>query len=199
MIVAPSNSNKSELVAKFHINNADVQTTEINEGGTYTAPSGDANIKWVMALGNITLGDAGYTVAQAGGVQLLRRDLGDIEIFNNHTHAGTLLMGSQGLDAGNAQGMCATASTVILHLSKQIMAPDQLLLGLTATGFGAGQQYSVRVGETTQNLNLSISQRPINATLNATNNQASQDVYINLPQVQGAGLCLSYIEYDSKH
>ena len=199
IIVAPSNSNKSDLVAKFHINNPDVQVTEIPEGATYSAPTGNNDIKWEMALGDVVLGDAGYTVAQAGGVQLLRRDMGDIEIFNNHTHAGTLLMGSQGLDASNAQGMCATSSTVILHLSKQILAPDQLLLGLTATGMGNGQQYSIRIGETTQNLNLALSQRPLNAALNATNNQSSQDVYINLPNVQGAGLCISYLEVTTKH
>jgi len=199
IIIAPSNSNKSELVTKFHVNNADVQTTEIPEGAAYTAPTGDTTIKWELAVGNITLNDPGYTVAQAGGVQLLRRDLGDIAILNNHTHTGSLLGATMGLDVANAQGMCATSTVVTLNLNKQVMSPDSLRLGLTATGTGGGQQYSVRIGETTQNLNLGNSQRPIDALINATNNQASSQIYLNVPQVQGAGLCISYVEYVAGH
>mgnify|MGYP000594315493 CR=1 FL=1 len=199
IIVAPSNSNKSDLVAKFHINNPDVMVTEINEGATYTAPVDDNSIKWELALGNVALADKGYTVAQAGGVQLLRRDLGDIAMFNNHTYTSTLLGATMGLDAANAQGMCATSTSVQLNLNRQVMAPDQLRLGLTAAGMGANQQYSIRIGETTQNVTLSNPQRPLNALLNATNNQASSQVYINLPNLQGVGLCVSYIEYIPKH
>jgi phosphoglycerol transferase len=199
IIVAPSNSNKSELVAKFHVNNADVQTTEINEGATYTAPSNNTNVKWELALGNVVLGDKGYTVAQAGGVQLLRRDLGDIAILNNASYHSTLLGATMGLDSPNAQGMCATSTSIQLNLNRQVMAPDQLRLGMSAAGMGANQQYSIRIGETTQNAVLSNPQRPENVLLNATNNQASGTVYINLPNVQGAGLCVSYIEYIAKH
>ena len=199
VIVAPSNSNKSELVAKFHINNADVQTTEINEGATYAAPAGDTNIKWELALGNVVLADKGYTVAQAGGIQLLRRDLGDIAILNNSSYHGSLLGATMGLDASNAQGMCATSTSIQLNLNRQVMAPDQIRLGLSAAGMGANQQYSIRIGETTQNVTLSNPQRPLNALLNATNNQASNQVYINLPNLQGVGLCVSYIEYIAKH
>lgn len=199
MIVAPNNTNKSELVAAFHVNNAGVRTTTVNEGGTYTAPSDDPSIKWELALGNVVLADAGYTVAQAGGVQLLRRDMGDIEIFNNHTHAGTLLAGSEGLGVSNAQGMCASQNLVALHLTKQILAPDQIRLGLVAAGTGAGQQYTVRIGESTQNITLGGPQRPLDAVLTATNTQGSPDIYINLPQVQGAGLCISYLEYTQAH
>jgi len=199
IIVAPNNSNKSELVAKFHINNPDVMATEVNEGAPYSAPANDTNIKWELALGNVALTDKGYTVAQAGGVQLLRRDLGDIAIFNNHTYNSTLLGATMGLDSPNAQGMCATSTAIQLNLNRQVMAPDQLRLGLSAAGMGANQQYSIRIGETTQNVTLSNPQRPLNALLNATNNQASGTVYINLPNVQGAGLCVSYIEYIPKH
>ena len=199
IIVAPSNSNKSDLVAKFHINNPDVMVTEVNEGAPYAAPANDTNIKWELALGNVALTDKGYTVAQAGGVQLLRRDLGDIAIFNNHTYNSTLLGATMGLDSPNAQGMCATSTAIQLNLNRQVMAPDQVRLGLTAAGMGANQQYSIRIGETTQNVTLSNPQRPLNALLNATNNQASGTVYINLPNVQGAGLCVSYIEYIPKH
>jgi phosphoglycerol transferase len=199
IIVAPSNSNKSDLVAKFHINNPDVMVTEVNEGAPYAAPANDTNIKWELALGNVALTDKGYTVAQAGGVQLLRRDLGDIAIFNNHTYNSTLLGATMGLDSANAQGMCATSTAIQLNLNRQVMAPDQVRLGLTAAGMGANQQYSIRIGETTQNVTLSNPQRPLNALLNATNNQASGTVYINLPNVQGAGLCVSYIEYIPKH
>lgn len=199
MIIAPSNSNKSELVAKFHINNADVQTTEINEGTAYSAPSSDTSIKWELALGNVALVDKGYTVAQAGGVQLLRRDLNDIAILNNSSYHGSLLGATMGLDSPNAQGLCATATAIQLNLNRQVMAPDQLRLGLSATGMGANQQYSIRIGETTQNVALPNSQRPINALVNATNTQASGTVYINLPNIQGAGLCVSYIEYIGNH
>ena len=104
-----------------------------------------------------------------------------------------------GLDSPNAQGMCATSTAIQLNLNRQVMAPDQVRLGLTAAGMGANQQYSIRIGETTQNVTLSNPQRPLNALLNATNNQASGTVYINLPNVQGAGLCVSYIEYIPKH
>ena len=198
IIVAPTNSNKSELVAKFHVNNPDVQSTEINEGGTYAAPTGDTAIKWEMALGNVTLSDPGFVVAQAGGVELLRRDLGDIEYFNNHTHAGTLVVGTQGLDRTSAQGLCATQTTAIIHLSKQVMSQDKLLIGLSASGAGAGAQYTIRLGETTQNLNLQNPQRPVDASILATNNQATQDLYLNMPNAQ-SGLCISYLEYTSGH
>jgi phosphoglycerol transferase len=199
IIIAPSNSNKSDLVAKFHINNPDVQVTEVNEGATYIAPTNDSNIKWELALGNVVLGDKGYTVAQAGGVQLLRRDLGDIAILNNASYHSTLLGATMGLDSPNAQGMCATSTSIQLNLNKQVMAPDELRLGMSAAGMGANQQYSIRIGETTQNAVLGNPQRPENVLLNATNNQASGTVYINLPNVQGAGLCVSYIEYIAKH
>ena len=199
VIVAPSNTNKSEQVAAFHINNAAVRTTTVAEGGVYTAPVDDASIKWILALGDVTLGDQGYTVAQAGGVQLLRRDLGDIAILNNATHTGSLLGATMGLDRANAQGKCATSTSIQLNLNKQVLAPDQLRFGMTSTGAGSGQQYSIRIGETTQNVTLNTSQRPLNALLNATNSQATNQVVINLPNVQGAGLCISYIEYIQAH
>jgi hypothetical protein len=198
MIVAPSNTNKSDLVAKFHINNADVQTTEIAEGGTYVAPAGNS-VLWELALGNVVLADPGYTVAQVGGIQLLRRDLGDIQIFNNKTHTGTLVTGTVGLDTENAQGMCATSTAVTINLTKMVMAPDEIRLGLVSAGTGSGQQYSVRIGETTQNVTLSGPQRPLNATLVTTNQQGSQQLYISLPPTGTAGLCLSYLEYVQKH
>ena len=198
VIVAPSNTNKSDLVAKFHINNADVQTTEIAEGGTYVAPAGNS-VLWELALGNVVLADPGYTVAQVGGIQLLRRDLGDIQIFNNKTHTGTLVTGTVGLDTANAQGMCATSTSVTINLTKMVMAPDEIRLGLVSAGTGSGQQYSVRIGETTQNVTLSGPQRPLNAALVTTNQQGSQQIYINLPPSGTAGLCLSYLEYVQKH
>ena len=197
VIVAPANTNKSEQVAKFHLINtpgADAVMTQIvNEGGTYNAPAGDAHIKWELALGNVSLTDAGYVVAQAGGVELLRRDLSDVQIFGNGTHTGVLLNSATGLGARNAQGECATLGTINLVLNKTISSGDDLLLGVTAAGYGNGQSYSFQIGDYTQSFGLPTAQRPVWLDLHPTNSQPTNQVTINLPQVQGAGMCISYL------
>ena len=201
VIVAPSNTNKSELVSKFHLINvpgADaVQTQTVNEGATYSAPANDSSIKWELALGNVTLADAGYIVAQAGGVELLRRDISDVQIFNNHSHAGVLLNSANGLGAANAQGECATVGTVNLMLNKPISSGDTVLLGLSAAGYGNGQSYQFQIGDYSQSFALPAAQRPVYLELHPTNSQPTAQITVNLPQVQYAGLCFSYLSVSS--
>jgi len=200
VIVAPNNTNKSEQVSKFHLinmPNADaVQTQTVNEGAVYNAPATDTHIKWELALGNVVLGDAGYVVAQAGGVELLRRDLSDVVVFNNPTHTGVLLSSAQGLGAPSAQGQCATLGVVNLMLNKTIQAGDKVTIGVSASGMGGGQSYAFQIGDYSQSYNLPNTQRPVYVQLAPTNAQATNQLNITLPAVQGAGMCLSYLSLD---
>ena len=194
VIVAPSNTNKSELVAKFHINNADVQTATVPEGAPYKLDDSNTSIKWVLALGNVELQNAGWTVAQANGVQLLRRDLSDVELFNNRTHVGVLLNGQTGLVIPSAQGLCSNIGAVTFTLNKPVNSGDVLRFGLSANSAGSGQTYTVQVGDQAQSIRLYNPQRPLDATLVAGNTSPVNQVTLTMPQVQGAGVCVSYLE-----
>lgn len=198
MIVAPANSNKSELVAKFHVNNADVKTAAVPEGSVYQLDDADKSVKWILAIGNVQLANSGWTVAQANGVQLLRRDLSDVELFNNHTHAGVLLNGQTGLTIPSAQGMCSNVGAVTFTLNKFVNSGDTLRFGLSSNAVGAGQTYTVQIGDQAQSIRLSNPQRPLDATLVAGNTSPVNQVTLSLPPVQGASVCVSYLELVSK-
>ena len=194
MVIGTSSGNKSELVTKFHLDHPEIQTTEVQDATSYSAPTGDTSIKWELALGNVTLTDPGWVMAKVGGVQLLRRDTGDVQIFGNNSYTGGFVQNQTGLDRQGAQGVCSTLGTVNLTVNKAIQNGNTVRMGLSSYVYSQGQNVTIGVGDKSGTLALGAAQRPVDVNFPATNSQPTQTVTLTMPQVNYAGLCISYIE-----
>jgi phosphoglycerol transferase len=194
MVIGTSSGNKSELVTKFHLDHPEIQTIEVQDATSYAAPAGDTSIKWELALGNVTLSDPGWVMAKVGGVQLLRRDTGDVQIFGNNSYTGGFIQSQTGLDRPGAQGVCSTLGTVTLTVNKAIQNGNTVRMGLSSYVYSQGQNVTVTVGDKSGTLGLGAAQRPVDVNFPATNSQPTQTVTLTMPPVNYAGLCISYIE-----
>lgn len=194
MVIGTASGNKSELVTKFHLDHPEIQTTEVQDATSYAAPAGDTSIKWELALGNVTLTDPGWVMAKVGGVQLLRRDTGEVHIFGNNSYTGGFVQSQTGLDRIGAQGVCSTLGTVTLTVNKAIQSGNVITMGLSSYVYSQGGQVGVTVGDQTGTVGLGAAQRPMDVKLVASNSQPTQTITLTMPAVNYAGLCISYIE-----
>ena len=194
MVIGTSSGSKSELVTKFHLDHPEIQTIEVQDATSYSAPAGDTSIKWELALGNVTLSDPGWVMAKVGGVQLLRRDTGDVQIFGNNSYTGGFVQSQTGLDRPGAQGVCSTLGTVTLTVNKAIQNGNTVRMGLSSYVYSQGQNVTIAVGDKSGTLALGAAQRPVDVNFGATNSQPTQTVTLTMPPVNYAGLCISYIE-----
>ena len=133
-------------------------------------------------------------MAKVGGVQLLRRDTGDVQIFGNNSYTGGFVQSQTGLDRPGAQGVCSTLGTVTLTVNKAIQNGNTVRMGLSSYVYSQGQNVTVAVGDSSGTLGLGAAQRPVDVNFPATNSQPTQTVTLTMPPVNYAGLCISYIE-----
>ena len=193
VIVGAASGNKAELVAKFHIDNPAVSTATVLDGRAYSAPVGSHKIRWELALGDVKLTDPGYVVARVAGVQLLRRDLGDVTIFNND-YVGGIVKTVQGLDRSSGQGMCASRSQVVITFNKPLPSQASIRMGTVGSPLNPNQQMEVVIGDWNRVISVPAPHRPIDVSLDAENSVPVNKLTINLPASDTTSMCLSYIE-----
>jgi phosphoglycerol transferase len=194
VVVSSKASMKSELIAKFHINNADVQTASIDDGSAYAAPA-DSNIKWVVALGNVQLTDPGYVVAQAKGITVLRRDTGDITMFGNSSnYVSKLGAVATNLDKNSSVGMCATRTVIPIKFAQQLPNNAHIRVGISGSAGLPNEQVTIAAAAWSAQLTVNSVSKPADLDLQLGNVEPTDTVTFTLPNQPGAGLCLSYVE-----
>jgi hypothetical protein len=195
LVVVSSNATiKSELISKFHINNADVQTASIQDGTAYAAPAG-SDIKWEVALGNVQLTDPGYVVAQAKGITVLRRDNGDITMFGNSSnYVSKLGAVATNLDTKSSVGMCATRTVVPIKFAQKLPNNARIRVGISGSAALPNQQVSISAAAWSAQLTVNSVGKPADLDLQLGNVEPTDTVTFTLPNQPGAGLCLSYVQ-----
>ncbi|MEN9715420.1 MAG: hypothetical protein RJA35_887 [Actinomycetota bacterium] len=193
MIVTTTSEGKTSDLVKFHINSALPQEATVADGTAYSAPAG-AGIKWVLAVGRITLADKGFVIAQSKGLELLRIDTGDVAIFNNASYTSPFVAGTTGFDNKSALGMCATATPATIRLASPIQPNTKLAIGISGSPSLPNEQVTVGFGAQTGTITLNNPNNPLDLVMTSSNTGPTDTITFAVPRQAGAGMCVSYLE-----